>query len=269
MMRPDPEPELVESNGQFIGAWKMFAGRARRGEVVELPGLVAAFGRDRLTFFNAMFLSEPVRSKTDLEGRARAAVGYATSTGRGWFFAVCDDWLPPDVLAASQDVFATHGLFTGMNWTGMVADALDPPAHPTGDLECRPVADAETRQAVSDINCICYKVPLDWGREVIDREPFWNRGVFGSVGHVGSMPVTTATTLAVDGRLYVAMVATLPDYRRRGYAETVMRHSLAQAHAATGLTRTVLHATDIGLPVYRKMGYRPVTLFTMYAPRHM
>jgi hypothetical protein len=43
-----------------------------------------------------------------------------------------------------------------------------------------------------------------------------------------------------------------------------MRSSLARAKAATKLSRTVLHATDVGRPLYASMGYRNVGPFTMY-----
>jgi ribosomal protein S18 acetylase RimI-like enzyme len=63
---------------------------------------------------------------------------------------------------------------------------------------------------------------------------------------------------------YIAMVATLPAHRQLGCAEAVMRHALAEAKQAWGMERTVLHATPAGLPVYQRMGYRPVTRFHFY-----
>ncbi len=41
----------------------------------------------------------------------------------------------------------------------------------------------------------------------------------------------------------------------------MMHHGLEQA----GLSRTVLHATPQGKPVYERMGYRVVSLFDIYA----
>jgi GNAT superfamily N-acetyltransferase len=50
-------------------------------------------------------------------------------------------------------------------------------------------------------------------------------------------------------------VATRPEAQKRGYAEAVVRFALQRAHEATGLTRTTLHATDAGRPVYKRVGY--------------
>ena len=61
--------------------------------------------------------------------------------------------------------------------------------------------------------------------------------------------------------------ASLPEARRNGYAEAVMRHSLEAAARSSGLSRTVLHATALGYPVYRAMGYRQVAFFHVYFPQ--
>jgi hypothetical protein len=46
----------------------------------------------------------------------------------------------------------------------------------------------------------------------------------------------------------------------------VIRTCLEDARNATGLERTVLHATGDGQRVYLRMGYRGVVKFPFYAP---
>ena len=70
--------------------------------------------------------------------------------------------------------------------------------------------------------------------------------------------------LMVDGYRYVAMVATLPDFQRRGYAEAVMRHALDRASERFGNQPTVLHATEAGRPIYERMGYATIASHTAY-----
>jgi predicted acetyltransferase len=69
----------------------------------------------------------------------------------------------------------------------------------------------------------------------------------------------------LDGRLYVGMVATAQEFRRLGCAEAVMRRSLEDAARATGLVRTILHASPMGRPLYSQMGYHDTAPFTVYA----
>jgi ribosomal protein S18 acetylase RimI-like enzyme len=117
---------------------------------------------------------------------------------------------------------------------------------------------------VSDLNMTAYSMPLDWGHEAFAREELFRRDIWPTVGYVDGAPVSTSTTALVDGRLYVMMVATAADHRNKGYAEAAMRHSLARATAATGIRRTVLHATPAGAPLYASMGYHVTGRFTMY-----
>jgi predicted GNAT family N-acyltransferase len=79
-------------------------------------------------------------------------------------------------------------------------------------------------------------------------------------------PAAGAFATPLEDALYVGWVATAKGHRGRGLAELVMRTSLEAAHRATGLDRTVLHATEAGFPVYVRMGYRAVVGFPVYGP---
>jgi predicted acetyltransferase len=83
------------------------------------------------------------------------------------------------------------------------------------------------------------------------------------LGSVDGAAASGAAVLMVDGYRYVALVATAPAHRRRGYAEAVMRRALEVA-AAHGECPTVLHATDAGRPIYARMGYAPISTHTLY-----
>jgi GNAT superfamily N-acetyltransferase len=103
-------------------------------------------------------------------------------------------------------------------------------------------------------------------KEISDIANFWD-GVFAYVGYREGHAVTAAATFLENSRLYVGFVATLPQARRNGYAEAVMRHSLEAAARSCGLSRTVLQATEAGYPVYEAMGYRQVAHFQAYFPQ--
>jgi hypothetical protein len=51
----------------------------------------------------------------------------------------------------------------------------------------------------------------------------------------------------------------LPTQQRRGFAEAAMRHALDVAAEAHGEQPTVLHATDVGRPLYARMGYEAIS----------
>jgi GNAT superfamily N-acetyltransferase len=73
---------------------------------------------------------------------------------------------------------------------------------------------------------------------------------------VQAIPMT-GMAIINEGCLFLFLVATAPDARRKGYGEAVVRHALQKAHEATGIRRTVLHATEPGYPIYLRLGYHP------------
>lgn len=259
------DPEAVASNRRFIQAWEFWAQRSKAGEISQLPGLTAPWWNTTWPMCNLMFLSEAVRDEADLDSRAQAAVAFAQGRDLGWLLFLCREMLPEGLNGSSPDILDRHGLSLVAEVTGMDAESLLPPRRPLPDLELRRVDGPETRRALSEINALAYGEPIDWVDEALNVETLWGAGTFGYVGYLDGRPVTTAETIPMDGVLYVALVATLPEEQRKGYGEAVMRHSLERAREATGLERTVLHSSPAGFQLYKDMGYRPVASFLAFA----
>lgn len=256
------QDEIEESNQQFTEMSAWYARRAPAGEIADLPGLKVASSRSRISLLNALFLTSPVADAADLARRVETAVGYGDESGAPWMLILCDAWLQSITAEETDRILAGAGLKLQIRTTGMVTDALAAPLRPAPALEIRPIDDARGRIAASDLNCAAYAMPLAWGHESFAREAIFNGGAFGFVGYVDGDPASTATTMIIDDRIYVALVATAEAHRKQGYAEAVMRRALDAAARASGLSRTVLHASEAGFPLYKTMGYRAVTGFT-------
>lgn len=80
------------------------------------------------------------------------------------------------------------------------------------------------------------------------------------VGYVDDAPVATAGALVADGLNDVSYVSTVPSARGRGYGEAVTW----AATTAEPAWPAALVASDLGLPVYRRMGYTPIVRFTLW-----
>jgi len=256
----------LEANRSFTQAWEFWSRRSRSGEVSRFSGLTAAWMNVTWPACNLTFLSEPVRDEADLESRARAALEHASGRDRGWVFFVCTELLPEDLRPSSLEILSRCGLNQAVELTGMAADRLLPPRRPLPDLDLRRVGDRDTRRAFGEINAAAYGMPVEWGHEALDVEALWGSEAFGVVGYLDGKPVTTSETIALDGILYVALVATLPEHQKKGYAEVAMRHSLTLASAATGFEKTILQASQEGLRLYQEMGYRATSQFPGVVP---
>jgi GNAT superfamily N-acetyltransferase len=258
--------DISESNAQFRGAWRHFAASSPRGEVANTPEAFIANANAPWSMLNAAFLPKPVETPEALERSVAAAARRLASIKAGWLYVACDHWLAPNVREAAPAIFAAHGLKRAMNTMGMVAERLLPPSRPLPFIEVRQATDEEGLRHIADINALAYDSPLEAARESVMVPAMFQGDSRGYVGYVEGKAVSVAAVLRVEGIAYVAYVATLADYRRRGYAEAVMRYGLEEARRDWGLERTVLHASDEGHPVYLRMGYRDVVNFGFYMP---
>jgi ribosomal protein S18 acetylase RimI-like enzyme len=263
------ESELLESNRQFIGSATRICATFPGAEVVEMPGLIAAWGNTEIAFLNAIFLTGPVTNQADLERRAAALRDYLRHKERPPLFFACREWIPESLREAADAAFSTAGLNPSMTLTGMAADELSPArsGHASSLARLR-VTDEETRNQLSDINAAAYGISIESMRDALSLPQIWTDQFDGYVAQLDGEAVATAAVMPLNGALHVMCVATMPAHQRRGYAEAVMRHSLAQASRATGLTRTTLHATEAGKPAYQRMGYRETATFTGYTREH-
>lgn len=259
--------EIRESLDQWVKFCSCLPNPARGGEIIHEPGLVIACSQTVWPMGNLAVFTTPVESSADLTRRIEIVHSGLTERGCSGVFFIADS-LVALVGAEASQVFARHGYEPMLAITGMATDALVAPVRPTPELQYCTVSDAASRRIVGELNAIAYEVPLEWGRDYDERTDVWSHGAYGIVGFVNDRPAACAVTVPLDGRLYMALVATAHDFRRLGCAEAVMRRSLEDAEKATGFRRTVLHGTPMGRPLYAQMGYHDTLPFTVYAQHH-
>jgi GNAT superfamily N-acetyltransferase len=246
---------------QMCAAWRVMCRDAPGLRVSTADGIDYIFSGLPVAFFNVAILTQPSISASALRACGHAAREWAAETPVPWFFVVTHDSIDPGVDVAA--ILGECGLGAALPLTGMCATHVAPAASvPAGLQVTVPGADAECATLV-DINSAAYEMDLEPAKAVLGRRAFWNDHV-AVLGSVDGAPASGAAVLMVDGYRYVALVATAPAHRRRGYAEAVMRRALDVAASAHGERPTVLHATDAGRPIYARMGYVPIATHTLY-----
>ena len=84
-------------------------------------------------------------------------------------------------------------------------------------------------------------------------------------GFVGERLVTTSFAVRSGDVVGIYAVGTEPSVRRRGFGTAVTWAALASGRA-WGCTTGVLQASAMGVRVYRAMGFRQVTSYTLFLP---
>jgi ribosomal protein S18 acetylase RimI-like enzyme len=256
--------EIEESNRHFREAWKLFARASPQGEAFDGDGWSIANACQPWFFMNVGVLRGPVVDALDLQRRARQATAYFAARSNPWVLTASEDWFGENATSVLADV----GLAYKLDLMGMATERIRPPTRPLPDVQLRRIDDEENRFALADLNADSYSVPREWGRQALGGAGLWESAIFGTIACVRDEPASGAFALLVDDALYIGGVATAKTHRGRGFAELVIRKCLEDASNATGLERTVLHATGDGQSVYQRMGYRCVVRFPFYAPSH-
>jgi GNAT superfamily N-acetyltransferase len=90
-------------------------------------------------------------------------------------------------------------------------------------------------------------------------------GVGLFVGYAQEGPVATSRFTVQDGVADINGVVTVPEARRRGYGTALTWACIAEGRDR-GCTAAELTASEMGYPVYLKMGFVPVCSFRTYLP---
>lgn len=254
------ESKIRESNYHFREVWQLYARKSPAGDAFDQEGVSFANANQPWFFMNVGLLNRPAYDKSDLKQRAALAVEYFRTSKNPWLFSASEDWLGTN----APSVLSNLGLEHKLDLIGMVAERLTPPRRTLPPIRLRRINDEQTRVELADLNADAYGVPRDWGRQALASPALWRAPLFGTLAYMEGEPASGAFVVPIDKALYVAWVATSKTHRRKGLAELVIRACLNDAQEATGIKRTVLHATDEGFPVYQRIGYRPVVKFPLY-----
>ena len=71
-----------------------------------------------------------------------------------------------------------------------------------------------------------YNIPVETSHWLVKEHTLWHEDTYGFVAYEGDKPVSTATALVNDGCLFLLLVATTSDARRKVYGEAVVRDAL-------------------------------------------
>jgi GNAT superfamily N-acetyltransferase len=146
---------------------------------------------------------------------------------------------------------------------GMVAGELAAPKYPAGPLDIREAVGVEMAEAMARLNVTCHEMaPEDIAKMTCAN--LWRAPNHGFLLYVDGAAVAAGSATFVEGISYVGWMATLPEFRGRGFAEAILRHMDEYMRERYGVKESVLHATELGAPVYRRLGFWEVDEFWGY-----
>jgi GNAT superfamily N-acetyltransferase len=184
----------------------------------------------------------------------RIAEHYGEAGIRAWTV-----WVP-DTDPATARLLAGKGHKLDADPEAMVLDLDEverPPEPPGFSRDTDP-------QTVARLNDAAYGIPGSFQRALADLESADDLYVY-TAGEDGR-PSSCLIAFDHGDDCSVWLVATLPHARGRGFAGALMGQALADARER-GRTTSTLQATDLGRPVYERLGYRSIGEIQMWERR--
>ena len=108
-----------------------------------------------------------------------------------------------------------------------------------------------------------FEMPEEILRQVMSMALVGRRGVAVYVGYTDGQPLTTGLGVRTGRTIGVYNIATIPSARKRGYG-AAMTTRIAEDGATDGCDVAVLQASEMGYPIYERLGYRTVVEYMGY-----
>jgi ribosomal protein S18 acetylase RimI-like enzyme len=131
-------------------------------------------------------------------------------------------------------------------------------------LEVRTVADEDTLDQQVQIVAHAFHMSPEVVRNLIPMRLIGHPRWRSYVGYSDDQPAATSALLVADKVAGVYWVATMEGFRGRGFAEAMTWHVIREG-AAAGCTVATLQASDMGRPIYERMGFRYVAPYKTFA----
>ncbi|MFZ1023717.1 MAG: GNAT family N-acetyltransferase [Thermoplasmata archaeon] len=197
-------------------------------------------------------------SKSETDARIKATVRYFRDRGLPFIWGI----FPSDNTADLRDRLLTAG-FKREDAPAMAIglNQLPRPSSSTG-LEIAPVNTRADGEAFArTLNDGDFQAPAEIARSIPDLlRPSWSDSgpephLRCFVGYRDKVPVATSLRFLSDGVVGIYGVATIPEARRQGFGAAMTLAALEDGRAR-GYDVGVLIATEMGEPVYRRLGFR-------------
>ncbi|GIU78763.1 MAG: GNAT family acetyltransferase [Bryobacteraceae bacterium] len=251
-------------------AANLAASLAFYGPVTLEPGLRLITSWVTHPVFNIALLDGPAPDPSnhgpgELERRIERASAHYRARNRSWSFWICEHLIGPRTLRRLYRIFDACGMTCIAEPPGMEIDDLPPPRRPLPALTVRTASDAQARLDFADIIGQCFYIPPALAHEVYDDPSKWCAPLEIFVGYDGSRAVTCAALIEAAGAIGIYSVGTLPGWRRRGFAEAMMRHAVAEFRRRGAAGPVVLQSSPGGMELYRRLGFRRCTRYYVFS----
>ena len=245
---------VQESQDQYRMAWELIA-RSRKDGVVEKAGnLSFSIAGIPFPMFNVAFPDRPPQSIEELLQLKDQALRKFSEHQVEGMLTLPSSWIPRGGIAALEDA----GMKQDFKVMGMRTARLNDLVRPVPEI--RHVHGDEATELIARVNAAAYGIPKEL-ESVIRLPGVWQGDVRAYAVFENQDPVAVGASVIQNGICYIMWMATVEKARGKGYAQAIVCRAWNDAREKDLARMTVLHATQMGRPVYHKLGYTAIAEF--------
>jgi hypothetical protein len=258
-MRAGDVDVLVEADDNLLVAWRNVTALGPAPNVAEAGGLTMLSSGIPIPLFNPVYVTGTV---TDPEAALAGARDHYAALGLPFVLVFREDTAPGLVTACEAAKMVEH-------WQ-MPLMVLDPiPEHGGGDplpkgLEIV-VVDDHNVAAYGGVLASAFGMPKEIVDSMFGSALVRTEGFTGLLGLLDGEPVATSGLFVSGTTAGVYNVATLEAARGKGIGAAIT-WAAALCGRAAGMERSVLQASEMGEPVYARMGYVTPVRYRQFEP---
>ncbi len=255
---------LVDRN--LREAMSFYAGVNEESRIHHLPGVLAIFCGRNYPVFNIALLE--ARGKGNLKAEVNAALAHYRSLHCSFCFWMCHDLVEQNFLAEIRNtVFPAKGFFKLSEPPGMILTTPPPqPKRKQPPLVFKKVEDPSSRTTFCHLTTMIFEIPFGITQAMYGSALGWTEEYEGWIAFENNQPVAIALIVYSPGAAGFYSIGVLPYLRRKGIGESTLRWCMQRAERK-GSNRFVLQSSDAGLPLYKRMGFKEVTRFSVFKSR--
>lgn len=258
----DCQKELLLAN--LLETMRTF-GRVRdSAEIWEDDGLLCIYSGFPGAVFNSVLLTKPVATEEELRLKLDYVHAMYQSRRARWSLWLVEYLVPPKILRRMRPLLESYGAGVVSQGVAMFAEQLTQPTRPLPNLDIIPVSTPASRFDFCHVMAVSFRTPLATFLDVYHTPGYWNGLMRGFVAYSGNRALATACVMPAHGVLGVYGVSVMPEMRRKGIGERIIRHSIEEVSRQTGLQASVLESSEIAESLYRRLGYRRIAGVSIY-----
>lgn len=243
---------IAASDANYFESWRMLA--ESNGLLHEDGGILVTAPSASLAWMNVVFVTQQLR-----DAKAQLARAFALLDERKLPFFV---HIREGVDIAAERACEQLGLVPENPVPGMALAPITSHAN-DASLEIRPVGDDASFSDFATTVTESFDIPSEETSALFPPSALTRPRTHFWVGYAEGQPVASSALIVIGDVAGINFIGTLGAFRGRGFGEQ-MTWAAVNGGAEAGCGVAVLQASEIGKPVYERMGFRDVTTYNTF-----